>query len=931
MISIQSKSTVQLLVLIPIIQFLLAGFLLSQTQQKDPYQIRLLSPSTLVDGKPFSLKAEIIQNDEKIAWETWDENGTIEIVNPDNQQKIPFKRVRFDTSHPNLQNSDLHFRNGIGSASLTLLPSTTELPDQILLRIRWNGIQQQKRIQVLKEPQYSKKQGYLPGTNIVWGPEQGTIHITDDLQIRSNQTLWIKPGTKIMIDSGPAGDGTSIIVQGKVKSLGTFQKPVYIFPSSGSQGMILPENCHENTWNPHSWNKIVHTGESPKTSVYQYTMITGGGNAPAMGHVRAPALLFKKHHSFEFIDSACMDMPGKCIMTKGSGTYQIKRSLFTRSGHGGEYEGIHNFQLSIEDSWFLRNGKAPRNCELAADHINVRNPGGTGKKKVERSIIAEGNDDGIDQQATSLTIRDTLIYDIKDKAISSEHTGTVKIDNSLIFDTHWGIPLEGTRVRGNHLTIDSNRPLEGPIETPRKLTEGSVLTNSIIWPSKLDTCGPGTIRNTILGNEAPPKCEEGNQALQPRFQNPEQYNYLLKSDAPIRSRETDLPVPGWKGFPGNSIVPREFTKYEISTIPSSDQHQPVIPDKQWFQTIASGDENRIQELIQKDVNIHRRNNQQQTALIVATEHGNLPIVQQLLNAGANVNARSKNGATALMVAAEQGHTQIAQALLEAGANINLQSEVGNTALFIAARNGNLNLTRSLIDAGADLDRSAKYGRTPLMIAGLLGHKKIVHTLIDAGANVNAKDQKDGIPPLLFISWEGHLDLVKHLLEAGANVQARDHRRRTALMVSAQQGNPKVTELLLQSGASVNAQSNRGWSPLLYGSLTKNFKSVKKLLAAGANVNTQARDGKTALHLAAFNGGTQLTKILIKHGAKINQQDHHGWTPLMNAALEGNKKVAEILKNAGANIKKTNQDGKTAVQIADENDHEALKQMLNGND
>lgn len=71
----------------------------------------------------------------------------------------------------------------------------------------------------------------------------------------------------------------------------------------------------------------------------------------------------------------------------------------------------------------------------------------------------------------------------------------------------------------------------------------------------------------------------------------------------------------------------------------------------------------VQRLFQlADVNV-RAKKHGQTALMLATSHGNYEMVRMLLEAGADINIQDEDGSTALMCAAEHGRMDIVKILL----------------------------------------------------------------------------------------------------------------------------------------------------------------------------------------------------------------------------------------------------------------------------
>ena len=59
----------------------------------------------------------------------------------------------------------------------------------------------------------------------------------------------------------------------------------------------------------------------------------------------------------------------------------------------------------------------------------------------------------------------------------------------------------------------------------------------------------------------------------------------------------------------------------------------------------------------------------ETALMCATENGNMGTVRVLLENGVDVNAKNKDGNTALMIATLAGYSRIAKAFRRAGGKL----------------------------------------------------------------------------------------------------------------------------------------------------------------------------------------------------------------------------------------------------------------------
>lgn len=88
-----------------------------------------------------------------------------------------------------------------------------------------------------------------------------------------------------------------------------------------------------------------------------------------------------------------------------------------------------------------------------------------------------------------------------------------------------------------------------------------------------------------------------------------------------------------------------------------------------------------------------------TPLFAAAAANQYEAVQLLLAHGADVNKHLKRGQTALMIASYHGDTEMVRLLISKGADVNADCE-GDTALNWAKQQGHSEIVRLLIAAGA---------------------------------------------------------------------------------------------------------------------------------------------------------------------------------------------------------------------------------------
>jgi hypothetical protein len=123
----------------------------------------------------------------------------------------------------------------------------------------------------------------------------------------------------------------------------------------------------------------------------------------------------------------------------------------------------------------------------------------------------------------------------------------------------------------------------------------------------------------------------------------------------------------------------------------------------------------------------------QKAFFDEVRKGNRETVELFLGAGVDMDARDEDGRTALMVASEGGELEIVKLLIKKGADVNSKDVSGYTALMYVAYNGNLDIAELLIRNKADVSARDKDGWTALMFASIRKKTDMVELLKKSGA------------------------------------------------------------------------------------------------------------------------------------------------------------------------------------------------------
>ncbi|XP_063846089.1 transient receptor potential cation channel subfamily A member 1 homolog isoform X2 [Scylla paramamosain] len=182
----------------------------------------------------------------------------------------------------------------------------------------------------------------------------------------------------------------------------------------------------------------------------------------------------------------------------------------------------------------------------------------------------------------------------------------------------------------------------------------------------------------------------------------------------------------------------------------------------------------------------------------AARRGYYNIIDKLLAAGSRIDNKNEDEETALHVAAEAGQVKVVRELMKHYRYlVKDENENSDTPLHLACLQGHTDVVRVLLEAGADVDARNSSLWTPLDCASAKGHVFCVHELLDYDSPIDPID-KTKTTPLQLAAKEGHVAVTRLLLERGASLQACDTSGRNALELAIAAGKKDVCMAIVKS-------------------------------------------------------------------------------------------------------------------------------------
>ncbi|MCP4448745.1 MAG: right-handed parallel beta-helix repeat-containing protein [Myxococcales bacterium] len=359
---------------------------------------------------------------------------------------------------------------------------------------------------------------------MLWSPADGVIRVTGDVLVPAGESLLVEAGTLVMLDAG-----ARITVEGTLLAEGTEMEPIFLFAADSGDAA--------------TWAQIEIRGSGNASLVE--TLVSGGGDTPTLGHCCGPAI---------HVDGGTLTMTRSVLTNSiGKGLYAsdaavtLRDTQFAHLKMGAEFSsGV----TRIADSHFFDFAG-----DDDSDGLYFRLGGDA---TVDTTVVAHGDDDGIDTLVSSPILRKVVVHDIADKCVSI-NGGNAEILDSLLVRCDIGVAIK------DRVSEADTRPTIAGTTIAHNTTHGISIANVtasavvrpdfdriVVWGSPDSLTTEYSLDDITLDYSSLEHLVttpgEGNISSDPEFISANSYEYRPNPDSATMRAGPSGEAIGWTGW-----------------------------------------------------------------------------------------------------------------------------------------------------------------------------------------------------------------------------------------------------------------------------------------------------------------------------------------------------------------------------------------------
>ena len=371
--------------------------------------------------------------------------------------------------------------------------------------------------------------------------------------------------------------------------------------------------------------------------------------------------------------------------------------------------------------------------------------------------------------------------------------------------------------------------------------------------------------------------------------------------------------------------------------------------------------NLCKTLVEKqNFDVYASNKNGWTALHHATRSGSFELFKFFIDLGTDINIKTNFGINCLHVAAFYGHFDLCKTLVEKHKfDVHMTDNEGWTALHASVRSGSYELVTFFTDLGNDIYLKTNIGMNCLHIAAFLGNFSLCKTLVENHKYDVHLTNNEGWTALHHSARSGSYKLVSYFTDLGTDIHLKTKNAETCLHIAALNGHLHLCKTLVEKhNFDVHMIDNDGWSALHCSAKSGSFDLFLYFLRQGSEIYSKTINMKNVLHLSSGEGHFDISSFVLEHFTKdyrdnntrkqhmlngnyyksqvfykystifLHAMDDDGNTYLHLASQGNQPKICELLlKYDTEMINLLNKDDKTAREIAKDNGHEDVLNVL----